>query len=243
MNKSEIVGFLLGTLLGDATIYRGQSFSCEQTSLPLIELKQYYLSNLPLVKHPRAKQNVEIYTRTREDIRYKTLKTVYAVHKTHPWIKDLYSLCYLNGRKTLNASWLKKLTHSGVAAWIMDDGYMDYKPQNSTRNLRICTDHFSEFEVKLCCQFFSERYNIGSKIYWRKWKNSIVPRLSFNASSTQKLASVIYPYMLPEFYYKIDLHYLEETINSCRVIQEYKDIYPNIISQRKTTTNIVEDIV
>lgn len=234
MNKSLNIGFLAGTLLGDSyTTVRGD-FVSENVSLTLIKLKQQKLQEI-------KNRNYTIYERSGR-IAYignrKVIgKTSYTIKAYLPEIVKLLRNTFYdhNGMKTITTRGLELLTLEGIAVWIMDDGYIDYKKQNHTKNLRICTDSFSEKSIGLAREYFHDMFGIRSKIYWHRPHAESLPkpRLSFNATNAQKLISLVFPYVLEDFWYKMDLHYMDKTLTTCRVSPDYKEIQSKI-RQRPT---------
>lgn len=237
----EVRGSLLGTLLGDSYITQGNQFGCEQVTKELIEIKRdllrHYNKDVPEISS-RYRENVVI------DGRKVVTKPTYSIRMRHPRFKRLYSILYRTGTKQVTFSLLKFLSLEGIALWVMDDGYMDYKVSNSTRNLRICTDSFDEISINEIIRYFKEIHNIEAKVYYHKsTKDSLKkPRISFNAANSQKLISLIYPYFIDSMLYKIDLHYLPSTIKSKRCSDEYR-IAESYISQRRALLKEGEDIV
>ena len=237
----EIRGSLLGTLLGDSYITQGNQFGCEQITRELIEIKR------DLLKHYN-KDVAEISIRQREntiiDGRKVVSKPTYTIRMRHPRFRRLHSLLYRTGTKQVTFSLLKFLSLEGIALWIMDDGYMDYKASSSTRNLRICTDSFDEISISEIIRYFKEIHSIEAKVYYHVNKKGAdkKPRISFNAANSQKLISLIYPYFIDSMLYKIDLHYLPNTIKSKRCSDEYR-VAESYISQRRALLKEDEDIV
>lgn len=239
----EIRGCLIGTLLGDSYITQGNMYGCEQVSENLIKLKRELLSHYKADVPP-------ISTRQRnpgvvEGRQIKSAKPTFMIRMAHPRFKRYKEILYRDGTKQVHYGMLKMLSLEGIALWIMDDGYMDYKVSSCTRNLRICTDSFDEISINNIIRYFKEYHDIDAKVYYhinKKGANK-KPRVSFNAKDTQKLISKIYPYFLDEFLYKIDMHYLESTIKSKRCSDEYRAAH-TYISQRKALMEpISEDIV
>lgn len=241
----EIRGSLIGTLLGDSYITQGSHFGCEQVSKNLIYLKWELLKHYkPDVAEPTSRQR----DATPVDGRLVTnIKPTYTVRLRHPRFNNYYKVFYSNGNKEIRYSTLKMLSLEGIALWIMDDGYMDYKESSCTRNLRICTDSYSSLSIQNIIRYFKEVHSIDAKVYMHVNKKGATPkpRVSFNAQNAQKLISKIYSYFLDEFLYKIDLHYLDKTIKSKRCSDEYR-IAAKYISERKALIlekSINEDIV
>jgi hypothetical protein len=225
-NQTE--GFLIGTLLGDSYMYRNYSFCCENVSKGLIMLKIKYLKTLlnkkvTLLSRDRNGEFMQVGSNKP----IVNIKRIYgfSLHSIEHFSK-FKSIVYPNSKRELSSQAVEKLTPAGLAVWFMDDGYLHYSASNCTRYLRICTDSFSIENVEKAIEIIKDKWGLESKIYWHKsGKDSDKkPRISFNAKNAQKLVSLIFPYMLPEFYYKINLRYLEETLSTKRIITEYKDI-------------------
>jgi hypothetical protein len=221
-NAAEIKGALLGTLLGDSTVTNRGEFSCEQITKSLVDYKQKILDNISGVstyRHIRDRGPKQIIN-GRECNR----KITYVVQtNTHPYFSKLREKLYFKD-KQVSMSVLESLTIEGLALWFMDDGYLDFKKSNHTRNLRICTDSFDELSIKNIQRYFLETLNIESKVYIHNAGNgrSPKPRVSFNAANSQKLIVLIYRYFVPEMLYKINLHYEEKTLKSKRCSEDYK---------------------
>lgn len=238
MNKSnrrtpkETRGAILGTLLGDSWITGLNHFGCEQVSKPLIELKaeilSHYLDDSKIAISERQRKDIDIEGRRVQG------RTTYTIRARHPRFRILKKLFYRTGSKQVTYNILKFVSAEGLALWVMDDGYMDYKRGSSTRNLRICTDSYDEISHKEMIRYFKESWDIDAKIYWHKRHKdaSPKPRISFNATNSQKLISIIYPWILDQFLYKIDMQYKEETLDSKRCSKEYLEA-AKYISQRR----------
>lgn len=226
-NASQIKGALVGTLLGDSYISNRNEFGCEQISENLILYKKNIIDNIA------PDLNSYLYSRQRKPSKFnKNPKQTYVLQSNHHiYFKKLRELFYKENGKQVSVSLLNKLTPEGLALWFMDDGYLDYKKSSSTRNLRICTDSFDEFSINQIIQYFNDTWNIESKVYMhtaRKGYNP-KPRVSFNAKNSQRFIALTYKYFLPEFYYKIDLHYLPKTIQSKRCSEEYREAVSYIL--------------
>lgn len=245
MSKSrsavEVRGALLGTLLGDSTVTNRGEFSCEQITESLINYKQSILASISGVatyRHARNRGNTQVI-----DNKVYNRKTTYVVQTNqHPYFSKLRDRLYFDGIKQVSYSVLEDLTDEGIAMWFMDDGYLDFKQSNATRNLRICTDSFDEVSIKNIQRYFLEYYDIETKVYMHnagKGRNP-GPRISFNAHNSQKLICIMYKYFVPELMYKINLHYTNFTLNSKRCSEEYK-VAAKFISQHTPSKD--DDIV
>ena len=237
----EVRGSIIGTLLGDSYITQGNQFGCEQTNEELVNIKRelllHYNKEAPQISE-RQRTNTVI-----EGREVKAAKT-YSIRMRHPRFKRLYSILYRTGSKQVTFRLLKFLSIEGIALWIMDDGYMDYKKSSNTRNLRICTDSFDEISINEIIRYFKEIHDIEAKVYWHQRSKSATktPRVSFNAKNAQKLIALIYPYFIDSMLYKIDMYYLPKTLESKRCSPEYRQA-ANYISQRRALLENSEDIV
>jgi hypothetical protein len=237
----EVRGSILGTLLGDSYITQGNQFGCEQVTKELIEIKRELLAHYnPKVAEISERHRTEIVIENRS----VTAKPTYTIRMRHPRFARLNKLLYFRGSKQVYFNLLKFLSLEGIALWIMDDGYMDYKKSSCTRNLRICTDSFDEESIKAIIMYFDKIHNIEAKVYYHINKKGAdkKPRISFNGTNSQKLISLIYPYFIDSMLYKIDMHYLDSTLKSKRCSPEYR-VAANYISQRRALLLEGEDIV
>lgn len=224
--SSEMKGALIGTLLGDSWISNRNEFGCEQISENLIDYKKEILESI----HPDIK--VYKYERQRQPTKFnKNPKKVFVIQTNkHKYFEKLRNQLYINGSKQVSSKILNKLTIEGLALWYMDDGYCDYKKSNNTKNLRFCTDSYDNFSIKQIQTYFS-KLGLSTKIMMHKARRNYdsKPRVSIGGSrNMQHFVNLIYPYILPEFYYKIDLHYDEKTLLTKRCSKEYFLTWLNI---------------
>lgn len=220
----EVKGALYGTLLGDSTITNRNEFSCEQGSANLIKLKGEILSSiapdLKIYYHERDRGNKQII----HGKEYNRNITYVVQTSQHPYFSKYRENLYDLGNKQITKKVLNYLTEEGLALWFMDDGYLDYKVTSNTRNLRLCTDSFDEISINNIIQYFNDTWDIQAKVYMHNagYGRTSKPRISFNANNAQKFISLVYKYFLPEFYYKLDLHYTNMTLKSKRCTDEYR---------------------
>lgn len=222
-NSAEVKGALYGTLLGDSTVTNRNEFSCEQVSENLIKYKGRLLANiapgLKVYYHSRERGSKQVINNKE----YNRSTSYIVQTNSHPFFSKYRDIFYGTGTKQVTKAILEALTPEGLALWFMDDGYLDYKPSNNTRNLRICTDSFDELSIKNIMQYFNDTWGINTKLYMHNagYGRLPKPRVSFNPENAQKFIVIVHKYFLPEFYYKINLHYLTSTLNSKRCTKEY----------------------
>lgn len=222
---------LVGTILGDSYLSNRGEYACEQTVESCVDLKRQFLQDngFTVYKHSRDRKTGHIQGR---DV---TMRRSYVIQTpVYKLFENLREVFYHkdSGKQILDYSYIQNLTPEGLALWIMDDGYVDYKKSSCTRNLRLCTDSFDEITIKNILRYFNEYWNVSASIYMhnRGYGAESKPRVSFNAQNSQILIANIYKYVLPEFLYKLDLHYAEKTLKTKRCIPEYR-IAAEYISQ------------
>lgn len=239
LSRKELRSAIFGTLLGDSWLLPRGQFGCEQISLELIAFKRKILEEL-------TGREITISERHRENVviegRKVNSKKSFTVRVNHPHYKKYYKVLYKEGKKKITASLLRRLSPLGIALWLMDDGYLDYKKSNNTRYLMICTERYSESEHRLIVKYFKETWDIDCfiKYHQRSKKSDKNPRIAFNGNNAQKLVSIIYKHILPCFYYKINLRY--QRMDSINILPEYREAI-KFISQNETASSLAEDIV
>lgn len=232
--RKQLRAALFGTLLGDSWITKHGHFGCEQVTLELINYKRKLLEQL-------LGRTFSISERHRGDCVIEGRKVnslpTYIIRACAPHLKKYYRVLYKDGRKRLTYSLLRRLSPEGVALWLMDDGYLDYKKSNDTRYLMLCTDSFSEEEHQLIIRFFKEVLDITCfvKKHKRSKDSAEYLRIAFNGKNSQKLVALIYKYVLPCFYYKIDLRY--KRMDSINILPEYREAI-NYISQNRAQETV-----
>lgn len=253
LDKTKLRGALIGTLLGDSWITHSKQhnsfkFGCEQTSESLIKLKYEIIS---YYCEKRKKPIGQIQKRQRSpriisDGKISVFKPTYRFSVGHPYFKFLYKIFYNTGKKQVTINILKYLTIEGLALWYMDDGYIYYVASNSTRYLDFATDGFDLYSCKNIKMYFKQYHNLECKIIeHKKNKQSKVKyRIRFNAFNAQKLICLIYPYVLEEFKYKLDLKYKHNPKYLTKILPDYVTIMQKEFNLKTVCTNsISEDIV
>lgn len=236
--RKELRSIIFGTLLGDSWLSARGQFQCEQISLDLINYKRKILESL-------TGRKLNISERQRENViiegRKINSKRTFKVAINHPHYKKYYKVLYKEGKKKITASLLRRLTPAALAVWLMDDGYLDYKKSNNTRYLMLCTDSFSEVEHLLIIAYFK---SLGIDCFIKKHqrnRSSISNnRIAFNGKNAQKVVALVHRYILPSFYYKINLKY--SRIESINILPEYREAIKAML-QNRTASILAEDIV
>lgn len=172
---------VVGSLLGDGTLLRTTAGYCfrDHHGLAQKALVDWKFENLSrFVRTPPRVSGAGYYFRT----------------VTHPQLTALRSVFYDDRRKVVPLRMLEhSLTPRALAVWIMDDGAAD------GRQLRLNTQSFTEPECRGLISLLERRFYVNFNMNFDKGK----PRLRCSARSMGRLCSLIAPYLLPSFMYKI----------------------------------------
>lgn len=87
------------------------------------------------------------------------------------------------------------LTPRGLAHWIMDDGY------KFIEGLYLCTESFNLEENQLLIYILKNKFNLNCGIH----KVTNGNRIYIWKDSKEKLISLVKNFMIPHFYYKLDI--------------------------------------
>ncbi len=107
--------------------------------------------------------------------------------------RDLF---YQGKTKIVPSNISKLLTSIGLAVWFMDDG--SYKSKECKGKL-LCTHNFNSKEIGLLCKVLDHDFALGAIPRIQKDGTEIY----INASSYEKLKTIISPFMVKSFLYKI----------------------------------------
>jgi hypothetical protein len=99
------------------------------------------------------------------------------------------------GIKILPINLEELLTVKGLAYWLMDDSY------KSGKGLYICTESFNLNDNQLILNIFKNKFDLNCSIH----KTTNGNRLYIKSNSKEKLISLVKPYIINHFYYKLDL--------------------------------------
>jgi hypothetical protein len=212
VNPKELKSFIIGSYLGDGTIYqsskKANAYLKIQHSIKQLDYANWKSQLLgdfavpPVIVHRLFKGNP--YT----SCAFQT--------KVHPFCTRLRKL-YRDGRKRLTRSILSYLTPLGLAIWYMDDGSAirrSWKHKDGTRGplkfrgLKIAVCSFSDEEVNMLIEFFQRKYNLTFKMYKSKGQ---YPMIAIYSKGALDFINIIKDYVPECMYYKINIE--QETPN------------------------------
>ena len=184
---------LVGTLLGDGhleTQNDGKTYrlKIEHSIKQKFYTQWLYLSfkpwvlTLPKVKKKKAGENESI------NIGFQTI--------SHGSFRFYGKQFYHNGRKTVPKLINKMLTPMALAVWFMDDGSLKSKDHKA---LIFNTHSYQPQELAFLRKVLNEKYNIETGL--RQQKDGV--QLLIVEPFATRLALIIKPFLLQEFYYKL----------------------------------------
>ena len=175
---------ILGSLLGDGTVDRYGRLRIQHSSKQL-EYNEYKNSLLKSIVKSFKKDITRFDRRTKKTY-YSNLVSTQCLKP----IKECYNSWYKDSVKTINLSDIINIDPLGLAIWFMDDGF------KCNSGIKIATDSFKKEELLELIKVIFVKFNILFKIDKRN-------RLFLLKDSYTEFHNLIYPYILPEFYYKL----------------------------------------
>lgn len=189
---------IIGSLLGDGTMRIGKGAINANLKIEQgIEQKAYVMWKYKFLKP-------WVFTKPKLSYRYDSKRNKYPKSRwfrtiRHPVLTEIYhqfytSNGYLTGRKIIPSSLdLNPLT---LAIWIMDDG------SKTGNQIDISTHSFQLQEIKLLQGILTSRYEINTR--YREDSGRGYRLFCASKEDTEKLTSVISPYIIPSMEYKIN---------------------------------------
>ena len=191
---SKLKDIIIGLALGDLYIRRRhlnsslnfkQSYKNEPYILHLYGLFQEYCGTSPRIRDARLKDKVH------QSINFDTL-TYFAFN----YFQELF---YKDGKKFVPKNIQELITPIGLAYWAMDDGTADRS------GFCLHTNSFTMEEVQLLADALKNKFDIDCSMHTRSDKANKAYILYIKANSWVKFKSLIEPYVLPHFAYKLVL--------------------------------------
>lgn len=146
LNEHQIQ-LLLGSLLGDAGLYRRVALS-NKTARKLINYVVQFAHGWKQLSYLNHKRTILSGSKI---IRYVTGlgKVAYRYIFAHtPTLKEFARICHNhNHKKSITKEWLDRLTWEGISYWYQDDGYLLIMKKRPIVN--FCTDSFNNRELTL----------------------------------------------------------------------------------------------
>ena len=189
---------LIGTLLGDGTLYLSKRNTNARLKIQRSEKDKGYVE----FKHSIFKNFVTGKIIRETKFNQKTRKhysSLLFITTTHPEFTKFYKLFYQKKKKVVTDEILSKLTPLGLAVWIMDDGYYN----KVHKYIDLYTMNYTYREHLMMQNWFKRRYGVFPKIDYHKQADKYY--LRFNLLDTRKLVKIITPHIAPTMERKIGL--------------------------------------
>ncbi|MFA7175184.1 MAG: helicase C-terminal domain-containing protein, partial [Kiritimatiellia bacterium] len=116
--------------------------------------------------------------------------------------QELKKLCYPNGKKSYTAEWLKQVDERGLAFCWMDNGCLQLRNGGSIGSATLHTEGFSCDDCKLMSDWLNNRW--GFSTYLTTVGHYYL--IKFSTSDTEKLSTLVAPYVHPSMDYKLLAH-------------------------------------
>lgn len=180
---------MTGILLGDGSLnkdFKNPRFSCEHG----FKQKDYAFHKYKIFESLKAsyKECIRKTMDIRTNIYYKSATVTCPCN---PAFLSLYDSLYTN-KKCITLKFLENFTAISLAYLFMDDGY---KTQSS---IKIATNCFSKQDLEIFIKFLKIKFNLHFNIHK---DNSIY----LQSKDFKLFVSLIFPYLLESFYYKINI--------------------------------------
>lgn len=94
------------------------------------------------------------------------------------------------------------LSPLSLAVWFMDDGTLDYRP-NDHCSFSIATHSFSLGDVKCLTDTLKKNFSLDVKVYNNFIRGKRYPRIYIGKEGRERFIELISPFILPCFYYKL----------------------------------------
>lgn len=112
---------------------------------------------------------------------------------------------YPNGKKIIPADIDRLLKDSmSLAVWYMDDGTLDKRPKYHY-NAWFATHGFSFDGCEILSKTLKKNFGLEISVIKGKMRDKVYPRLYVKSQSMDKFISLVKPFILPVFRYKIGL--------------------------------------
>ena len=192
MNMSlEQEQMVRGSLLGDMNLSNPKMHKHINSRLALVhstKQKELFMSKVNILGEFMESYREHIYLDIRTNNTYHTMRGNSCSHKI---FTSIYNELYIDGKKSITKEYLNSITHPiALAYWFMDDG---------TYRGSIATNGFTYNEIILLQTWMNTFWGIACSI--QKNKNNYI--LYILSCSRQKFEELIFPYLIPEMYYKL----------------------------------------
>ena len=115
---------------------------------------------------------------------------------SHPYLMELYHLCYPNGKKDVSQEWCNLLSPLSLAVWYMDDGSINKR----YKTIVLCTNAFSMEGQHVLIDCLGTRFGIKAVLEPRRNGQYV---LRINASQRYRFFELVAPHIPDCMSYKL----------------------------------------
>ncbi|MFA7219251.1 MAG: hypothetical protein WC119_01945 [Synergistaceae bacterium] len=194
------IKFILGDLLGDGSITPWGMYQCNHSH----KQKAFIQHKADLLSHILS-PNFELKERIVDNHQNgKQYRTYYLRTMANKILKDIYSEFYKNGEKIFPIEYLQNagFDANSLAAWYMGDG------SNKRGQPHLFTYGFGYSGNLRILEFLHGRFDIKGDLKETKGRPANKGNyITFKGENVQKFFSLVAPYMIPHFSYKLPEEY------------------------------------
>jgi len=205
MDKRLITKYISASLLGDGCLRTWNRCQNYAYSFKQVDRHESYVKFLESVIHEITGCSIRHYGPSEKDginrQGYFCLES-----KVHPFFTTLYSRWYVDGRKTISLHDLKQFDFEMLAMWYMEDGYiLNSQNKYHNGNVFLCTDCFSEAEVKILQTIIYKSVDIAMDVIQRGYRKdgSRIYRLKAKNNQAIKFIKGVEPFIFDSYKYKL----------------------------------------
>ena len=202
--SSEIHQALLGMMMGDASSAIAGRSNWPRISFCHGPKQEFYIRHKRKILDPFC----------RSDVRREIVKNSFGEEKYRfntrslPCFSDLYGQFYQSGPKRISRRILDQITPISLAYWYMDDGHASVSRNKYGDNRQLFvslhTEGFPEENTDLIVSWLKKRWGVGARKSYDQCKRAYV---GMGAEAGMKFLSIVSPYILQEFRYKMGADY------------------------------------
>lgn len=226
LTSSQLDGLFTGILLGDGCIRKNGDFNFTSTNKLLVDT----VENAILASTGFKTTRQHFPGKFRQGYQESDIYTV-DIYSQKKYFLKMRPHFYNEKGRIITGKALSKLHFHALAYWYMSDGSLSLmgrsKGKIEKRRVILSTHAYTKEENVRIAQWFRENLAIDARVN----KQGKYYHIAFPVKEAQKFFALIFPYVLPDFYYKIDMAY-EDRPGTKHIIAEYKEIYDEIKAHR-----------
>lgn len=246
--SDRVRAILLGTLLGDASVGTHKGYANARVQMRHSKKQEEYFNWKRDILRPEISVDNTAHSGNKDTLLQQvTNKKEYGTAKLRYQSKVLPSLTHLEtlmkegGKKVVKRSTLNQMTELSLAVWWQDDGSLVARGRQGV----LCTDGFTEEEVKIIEQYMRVKWGINTKAYLVREQGA--PKLKKDGSERWRLRFATIADL--EKFLLLIMPHVEVKIMLKKILIKYSDAErqqrwtSEIVSRTKFTQQDVEEAI